>query len=222
MPDVILEYFWKNLAQAAKDYDMPTFTKPGWSSTARGEIIRATSHEDMIGYLKELPNKNMQMRFVGEILTYDTNNNTPEDRGPPLRSFKYPLLVFTREGVFDPADVKALGRPIVLLEGSIHGGEYAASEAMLPLAKRLARNEVSNSLNELLDRVSVVIIPRYNPDGTWKNQRTSDSNQPWQYTSVANAIERNDSTPYSPLNGLDMNRDQTSFEMPIVRLVHQI
>ena|GEM_PF-2958535 len=222
MPDVVLEYYWDNLAQEAKDYDMPTFTREGWSSTRRGEIGRATSHEDMIAYLQALPTENMQMRFVGEILTYDTNNNTPEDLGPPLRSFKYPILVFTREGIFDPEEVKALGRPVVLLEGSIHGGEYAASEAMLPIAKRLARKDVSNSLNELLDRVSVVVIPRYNPDGTWKNTRTSDSYQPWQYTSVANALERGPSTPYTTLNGLDMNRDQTSFEMPIVRLVHQI
>jgi hypothetical protein len=175
-----------------------------------------TSNKDMIAYLDALPRDNMQMRYAAEILTYTVNANTPEDLGPPLNSFKYPVLVFTREGIFDPAEVKALGRPVLLFEGSIHGNESAAMEAMMPLAKRLAMGD----LNELLDRVSVVIIPHYNPDGNWRNVRESNSLQAWHYTTTAAADAQN--TTYTRINGLDLNRDQTGFESPITRVVQQI
>ena len=215
---VILDYF-KQPAHGFKEYDIPTFTRPGWSSVEGGEIGRATSHEDLIAYLSALPRTNMQMRFVSEIFTYVTDNDTPADLGMPIRSFKYPLCVFTKEGVFDPADVKALGRPIVHIEGSIHGGEISATESMLAIAKRLATPGAD--LNALLDKVSVVMVPRYNVDGVYKRQRGTDSIQPWHYgTNVNNAINQT-GTP-SRLSGVDQNRDNTGFESPIVRLIHVI
>ena len=220
LPTAVENYFWDRLPAAAKNYDMPTFTVPGWSQTTRGanEYGRATSTKQMIDYLNALPKDNMQMRFVSEILTYNVGSDTPEDLGMPLRAFQYPLLVFTKEGVFDPEDVKALGRPILLFEGAIHGNEQAATEAMLPLAKRLATP--GEDLNALLDKVSVIIIPRYNVDGVWKNTRTGDSLQVWHYTTTANADAQN--TNYTRINGLDQNRDQTGFESPITRVVNQI
>ena len=54
-----------------------------------------------------------------------------------------------------------LNRPIVLLIGQMHGNEPAGGEAMLALAKSLAEGE----LKPLLDRITVVIVPRANPDG---------------------------------------------------------
>ena len=213
---VILDYF-KQPAHGFKDYDLPTFTRPDWSSVEGGVIGRATSHEDLIAYLSALPRTNMQMRFVGEIFTYVTDNNTPADMGMPIRSFKFPICVFTKEGVFDPADVKALGRPVVLIEGSIHGGEISATESMLAIAKRLAMGD----LNSLLDKVTVIVIPRYNVDGVYKRQRGTDSIQPWHYgANVSNALNQT-GTP-SRLSGVDQNRDNTGFESPIVRLIHVI
>ena len=52
-------------------------------------------------------------------------------------------------------------RPIVLLVGQVHGNEPAGGEAMLALAQALADGE----LKPLLDRMTVVIMPRANPDG---------------------------------------------------------
>jgi len=221
LPTAIANHYWDTLPQAAKDYDMPTFSRPGWSTTVRGAGPgRMSSIEDMTEYLEALPKDNMQMRIVAEILTYNTGTTTPENLGVPLRSFKYPLLVFTKEGVFDPEDVKALGRPVVLCEGSIHGNESAAMEAMMHLAKRLADPNHVETLNHLLDKVSVVIIPMYNPDGNWRNSRPTDSLQVWHYTTTAAADAKN--TSYTRISGLDLNRDQTGFESPITRLVNHI
>jgi hypothetical protein len=72
-----------------------------------------------------------------------------------------PYLVFTKEGLSDPAAIVALGRPILWFIGLQHGNEPAGGEAMLALAGMLADGD----LKPFLDRVSVVVVPRANPDG---------------------------------------------------------
>ena len=72
-----------------------------------------------------------------------------------------PWLVFTAEGLQDLSEVRALNRPVVWLVGQQHGNEPSGGEAMLALASALADGE----LTPLLDRVTVVIVPRMNPDG---------------------------------------------------------
>ena len=68
-------------------------------------------------------------------------------------------LVFTAEGVSEPQAITALDRPVVWLIGQQHGNEPAGGEAMLALSSALADGE----LTPLLDRVTVVIVPRANP-----------------------------------------------------------
>ena len=72
-----------------------------------------------------------------------------------------PWLVFTAEGLQDLAAVRRLNRPVIWLMGQQHGNEPSGGEAMLALASALADGE----LTPLLDRITVVIVPRMNPDG---------------------------------------------------------
>ncbi|HXW24095.1 MAG TPA: M14 family metallopeptidase [Xanthobacteraceae bacterium] len=72
-----------------------------------------------------------------------------------------PYLLFTQEGLADPAAVVALGRPILWFIGLQHGNEPAGGEAMLALCAMLADGD----LKPFLDKVSVVVVPRANPDG---------------------------------------------------------
>lgn len=72
-----------------------------------------------------------------------------------------PWLVFTAEGLQDLSAVRRLNRPIVWLMGQQHGNEPSGGEAMLALASALADGE----LTPLLDRITVVVVPRMNPDG---------------------------------------------------------
>lgn len=102
-----------------------------------------------------------------------------------------PYLVFTAEGASDPAAIKALDRPIVWLVGQQHGNEPAGGEAMLALASALADGE----LRPLLDRVTVVIVPRANPDGAAAFVRGS-------------------------ANGFDLNRDHLLLTLPETRGLH--
>jgi hypothetical protein len=72
-----------------------------------------------------------------------------------------PYLVFTKEGLTDAAAIVALGRPILWFIGLQHGNEPAGGEAMLALSALLAEGD----LKPYLDKVSVVVVPRANPDG---------------------------------------------------------
>lgn len=72
-----------------------------------------------------------------------------------------PYLVFTAEGLQELTAVRRLDRPVIWLVGQQHGNEPSGGEAMLALASALADGE----LTPLLDRITVVIVPRMNPDG---------------------------------------------------------
>jgi hypothetical protein len=104
-----------------------------------------------------------------------------------------PALLLSREGVKTPTELAALSRPIVWLIGQQHGNEPAGSEAMLGLARALADGELSS----LLDHISVVIIPRANPDGAAADTRDT-------------------------LGGADLNRDHGLLAQPETKLLHAL
>src|SRR5882724_3980401 len=80
-------------------------------------------------------------------------------------------LVFTRSTDPTPSAVLQSGRPTVLLIGQQHGDEPAGSEALLVLAQKLAHGKLQN----LLEHINVVILPRANPDGAQAVQRATRS-----------------------------------------------
>jgi len=80
-------------------------------------------------------------------------------------------LVFTRSTDPTPSAVLQSGRPTVLLIGQQHGDEPAGSEALLVLAQELAHGKLQN----LLEHINVVILPRANPDGAQAVQRATRS-----------------------------------------------
>ncbi|HUP93488.1 MAG TPA: M14 family metallopeptidase [Burkholderiales bacterium] len=130
-----------------------------------------TAHAEMMTFLERLArqSRNMQVRVAG---------HSQEGRA-------IPVLLFSNSGRFGAAELKALERPVVLLVGQLHGNEPAGGEAMLALAQSLAAGE----LRPLLDRVSVVIMPRGNPDGAH-----------YFWRSTANCV--------------DVNRDHLKVDLP--------
>src|SRR5215510_12149736 len=78
-----------------------------------------------------------------------------------------PIVYLTAEGLADPAAIRRLGLPVIWLIGQQHGNEPAGGEAMLALASALAKGE----LTPLLGKISVVIVPRGNPDGAAADRR---------------------------------------------------
>ena len=103
-----------------------------------------------------------------------------------------PYLLFSAEGarnLEEAARTRPADRPVIWLVGLHHGDEPAGGEAMLALARDLA---TGGPLAELTGRLTVVIVPRSNPDG-------------------AEAFTRN------AANGMDPNRDHLLLTMPETR-----
>lgn len=136
-----------------------------------------TSQEELETFLVGLARPDAPM--VVETLT-----TTPQGRAMPI-------LLFTRERLADAGEIRAARRPIVWLIGQQHGNEPAGGEAMLALASALARGE----LRPLLDRITVVIVPRANPDGAAADQRDTSAQ-------------------------MDLNRDHATLTLPEARALH--
>jgi hypothetical protein len=117
-----------------------------------------TSEADMAAFLEALKTRNPQMQIL------------PVGRTPQGRAMS--ALLFTAEGHASLAEARALGRPVLWFVGQQHGNEPAGGEAMLALAAFLAEPEA----RKWLERVTVVIVPRANPDGAANFRRGAANN----------------------------------------------
>jgi hypothetical protein len=85
--------------------------------------------------------------------------------GRSLEGRAIPYLLFTAEGarsLDDAARNQPADRPVIWLIGQHHGNEPAGGEALLALASDLA---TGGDLAELTRSLTIVIVPRSNPDG---------------------------------------------------------
>ncbi len=130
-------------------------------------------------------------RYIG-ILATGSNVIAARVLGTTPQGRKLHLLYLTKEGHTTAQQIRALGRPVVWLIGQQHGNEPAGGEAMLALAKSLSQGELA----PLLDKLTVVIVPRANPDGAAANTRDTSAK-------------------------MDMNRDHVVLALPEVRLLHR-
>lgn len=106
-----------------------------------------------------------------------------------------PYLLFTAEGartLEEAARNRPADRPVVWLIGLHHGNEPAGGEGLLALARDLA---TGGELAELVQRETVVIVPRANPDG-------------------AEAFTRDTA------DKMDANRDHLLLTLPETRVLH--
>lgn len=137
-----------------------------------------TAHAEMMTFISRLQRRadNLEVRDVGV---------SQEGRA-------IPVLVFSGNGKAG-ADAGHSRRPVVLLVGLQHGNEPAGGEAMLVLAQELA----VGSLKPLLDRITVAIVPRANPDGAHYFTR-------------------------SPYSTVDINRDHVKVALPETAALHRV
>lgn len=152
-------------------YDTPGF--------ARGRQD-FTSHEEMLAFVEGL------RRRAADVVQVRTVGASQEGRS-------IPALVLSGAGARSAAELRRLGRPVVVIAGLQHGNEPAGGEAMLVLAQELA----TGSLRPLLDRLTVVILPHSNPDGAHYFRR-------------------------SPYSTVDINRDHVKVDLPETRAIHRV
>ncbi|MGE7603272.1 M14 family metallopeptidase [Peribacillus sp. NPDC097675] len=134
-----------------------------------------TSQEEMKTFINTLShkNKNIQLKTIGQ---------STEGRD-------IPMLLFSK----DTKKVqKHSKKPLIWIQGQIHGNEPAAGESTLVIAQWLAEGKLGN----VLDKVNIAIVPRVNPDGSYNFKRTTAEN-------------------------LDANRDYLKVEHPEVQAIHR-
>ncbi|WP_160141808.1 M28 family peptidase [Salicibibacter halophilus] len=99
------------------------------------------------------------------------------------------------------------GDQVVLITSEIHGNEHFGTEALVPLLDTLATDD-SEDVQQILDEITVVAVPKFNPDGAELVQRQNDitwdeveENHP-QIEGAEPAWNFNENLP-----GFDINRD---------------
>jgi len=116
-----------------------------------------------------------------------------------------PYVIASRPTVASPAEAKRLERPIVYIQGNIHGGEVEGKDALLALVRDLALSPAPN----VLDSVVLIAVPIYNADGNERlasqSRNRTDQNGPELVGARANA------------QNLDLNRDYIKAEAPETR-----
>ena len=153
---------------------------------------RETSHyPDVRKFLDSL-------RVLGAPLAFGSIGRTSEGRD-------IPYVVASRPLVATPAAARALGRPIVYVQGNIHAGEVEGKDALLALLRDLTFSTKSN----VLDSIVLIAVPIYNADGNERfapqSVNRTEQNGPESVGTRANA------------QNLDLNRDYMKAEAPETR-----
>ncbi|MGV3545851.1 MAG: M14 family zinc carboxypeptidase [Pedobacter sp.] len=116
------------------------------------------TYEEAIAHYKTLA-KNYPNQ--AQLLSYGQT-----DFGKPLH-----LLILSKSGIFEPAQIKAADKRVLLINNGIHPGEPEGIDASMMLARDLLKSQ------KLPSNVIICIIPIYNIDGSFNRTSTSRANQ---------------------------------------------
>ena len=148
---------------------------------AEASSFEATSnYEETLGFLRRL-----QAHFPEMYLGF--YGSSGEGRA-------LPFVVVSREKAFTGRKAQRLSKPVVLIQNGIHAGEIEGKDASLMLLRDLALGRHA----EVLEAVTLVVLPIYNVDG---HERISPFNRPNQNGPKQGMGFR------TTANGLDLNRD---------------
>lgn len=115
-----------------------------------------------------------------------------------------PLVVASKEKAFTPEAAAKAGKPVVLVLNGIHPGEIDGKDACLILLRDMALG----NRPDLLDTVTLLVVPIYNVDG---HERVSKYNRPNQDGPVEGMGFR------TTTQGYDLNRDFLKADAPETR-----
>ncbi|NTW23318.1 MAG: M14 family metallopeptidase [Lentimicrobium sp.] len=87
---------------------------------------------------------------------------TIQNLGISPQGREIPMMIIDRDGLSDPAAIRAKGRIVVLIQACIHPGEPDGKDAMLVFLRDLL---IDKKNKNLLDNTSLLFIPILNVDG---------------------------------------------------------
>jgi len=141
---------------------------------------RSASYEDCIDYFQKLDQRFKELNLI---------SIGASDVGDSLK-----LVIIDKNGFTDPTLIRKAGRALLLINNGIHPGEPEGIDACMMLARDVL---LKRTLHNILDSVSILIIPIYNVGGSkMRNNYTRiNQNGPEEYGFRGNR------------NYLDLNRD---------------
>jgi hypothetical protein len=183
--------------QGAWEYQL---THPSGSTTAFRHMF--TTHPELVACVET-------MRSLGR------DRVTVEYLGEIPRGFPFPVLIFsnlkkhpTIPGGVDaidrsPAELKKTKKPLVWIQGNIHGGEWSGGEGALACAYHLAQGKFDN----LLDKINVIVVPRVCTDG---------AKLPIRETNDLVALQ------WAAADTRDLNRDNVLLDIHVTRAMRKM
>jgi hypothetical protein len=122
-----------------------------WAQATRAErsnYTETSTHADVMAFLDSL-----ERRFPGTM--------SRGVIGRSVRGLAIPYVVVSRPLVRTPEEARASGKPIVYLQGNIHGGEIEGKESVQAILRDLLADARPNAL----DSIVLIAVPIYNADG---------------------------------------------------------
>jgi len=162
----------------------PVFTADMMTIPEKTDYQRTSTHAEVLSVIQALRNNSDQVH-------YETLLSSVGGR-------EIPLLVLANPRVNSPEQAKDSGKPIIYLQGNIHGGEVEGKEASLIAM----RDILFGDKQHLLDNQILIFVPIYNGDG---NDALSPVSRPSQEMSPLLTGQRT-------ANGYDLNRDGMAIE----------
>lgn len=132
----------KSLAEstAAAPKDLLTHAeKTGWKETG--------SYEECIAFYRELARRSPYARLV--------------DIGPTPQGRRMYVLVASKDRAFAQAEVRATGKPVLLLQNGIHSGENGGKDAAMMLLRDIL---VTRKFEKFLDHAVILSLPVFSAD----------------------------------------------------------
>lgn len=157
----------------------------------RSNYAETSSHADVLAFLDSLARAGAPIRRGSLAIS-------PQGR-------EVPYVVASRPLVDGPAEARRSGKPVLYIQGNIHGGEVEGKDATLMLLRDLSLG----SLRPLLDSVVLLVVPVYNADGN-DTFAPGERNRPGQNGPAIVGRRPNGM-------GLDLNRDYVKQEAPETR-----
>ena len=168
--------------QVARAAEIP----PDLVTRAEASGFRATSsYDETLALLRRLEARSPYVK-LGSFGTSEQGRSLP-------------LVIVSKEKAFAAADARRLPKPIVLLQSGIHAGEIDGKDASLMLLREL----VTGARPEILDKLTLLLVPIYNVDG---HERVSRYNRSQQDGPEEGQGFR------TTARGLDLNRDHLKLD----------
>lgn len=177
---------------AVTTFDLQAQSKQVWSeklmiTPEKSNFEKTSGYEDVLAFINSI-------KEMSPYIQVSSIGKSPMGKD-------IPLLILAKPAISTPEQAKASGKPVIYIQGNIHGGEVEGKEVTM----MLMRDILLGKKMDLLTNQILLIAPIYNTDG---NDKMAKGLRPSQENSPVETGERENG------QGLDLNRDGIKMEAP--------